>query len=113
MLSYVIYCEKFRNVLHRTENVALIVFVFIFSLDTFIVKRKVLGLKFATYCLSFIENMLPFQLVPFNCGNCQKNFCIRHRNELDHDCKGFEDSGRSGTKAGYVVSNHVKFHHPN
>jgi len=40
------------------------------------------------------------ELVPFNCGNCQKNYCIRHRNELDHDCKGFEDTGRSGTRAG-------------
>ncbi|KAL8616827.1 hypothetical protein ACOMHN_017864 [Nucella lapillus] len=40
------------------------------------------------------------ELIPVTCDKCHKNFCLRHRNELDHDCKGFQDSGRQVSKAG-------------
>ncbi len=26
------------------------------------------------------------ELLPFICGKCQRNYCIRHRNEIDHEC---------------------------
>jgi hypothetical protein len=42
------------------------------------------------------------QLIPFKCDSCHKNFCIRHRLATDHSCKGFENSGRGISNAGYV-----------
>lgn len=27
-----------------------------------------------------------FQLIPFQCQKCRRNYCIRHRLEIDHDC---------------------------
>lgn len=27
------------------------------------------------------------EVVPFICSVCDNNFCIAHRNELDHNCK--------------------------
>ncbi|XP_064637658.1 AN1-type zinc finger protein 2A-like [Lineus longissimus] len=39
------------------------------------------------------------ELIPVSCDKCHKNFCLRHRHESDHDCKGFEDSGRGVSKA--------------
>ncbi|XP_070197478.1 AN1-type zinc finger protein 2A-like isoform X2 [Littorina saxatilis] len=40
------------------------------------------------------------ELVPVTCDKCHQNFCLRHRNELDHDCQGFQDSGRGVSKSG-------------
>ncbi|XP_064608590.1 AN1-type zinc finger protein 2A-like isoform X2 [Liolophura sinensis] len=40
------------------------------------------------------------ELVPVHCDKCRKNFCLKHRHELDHNCQGFEDSGRGMTSAG-------------
>lgn len=40
------------------------------------------------------------ELIPVICDTCQKNFCLKHRNELDHDCQGFEDTGRGMSKTG-------------
>lgn len=45
------------------------------------------------------------ELIPVNCDKCQKNFCLKHRHELDHECKGFEDSGRSVSKAAAAAVN--------
>jgi len=28
------------------------------------------------------------ELIPIFCSKCKKQFCIQHRNELDHECKG-------------------------
>ena len=42
-----------------------------------------------------------FQLIPVTCDKCHKNFCIRHRNELDHDCRGFQGTGRQVSKPGW------------
>jgi len=25
--------------------------------------------------------------LPFICGKCNRNYCIRHRNEIDHECE--------------------------
>ncbi|KAK3783690.1 hypothetical protein RRG08_025314 [Elysia crispata] len=40
------------------------------------------------------------ELIPVKCETCQKNFCLRHRHERDHDCKGFQGSGRGMSNAG-------------
>ncbi|XP_021371212.1 AN1-type zinc finger protein 2A-like [Mizuhopecten yessoensis] len=40
------------------------------------------------------------ELIPVTCDKCRKNFCLKHRNEMDHDCKGFENSGRGVSKTG-------------
>ncbi|XP_060078826.1 AN1-type zinc finger protein 2A-like isoform X2 [Ylistrum balloti] len=40
------------------------------------------------------------ELIPVTCDKCQKNFCLKHRNEMDHDCQGFENSGRGISKTG-------------
>lgn len=44
------------------------------------------------------------ELVPFNCGSCRQNYCIKHRHEKDHSCGGFEGSGRSTTAAGAAAA---------
>jgi len=44
------------------------------------------------------------ELVPFNCGGCRQNFCIKHRHEKDHSCGGFEGSSRSVTAAGAAAA---------
>lgn len=40
------------------------------------------------------------ELIPFTCSNCKKNFCIKHRLEVDHSCGGYENTGRSISNAG-------------
>lgn len=40
------------------------------------------------------------ELIPVTCDKCHMNFCLRHRNELDHECKGFQGTGRQVSKAG-------------
>lgn len=40
------------------------------------------------------------ELIPVKCETCHQNFCLRHRHETDHDCKGFLDTGRGMTSAG-------------
>ncbi|KAK3099492.1 hypothetical protein FSP39_005254, partial [Pinctada imbricata] len=40
------------------------------------------------------------ELVPVVCDKCHKNFCLKHRHELDHDCKGFEGTGRGVNRSG-------------
>lgn len=47
------------------------------------------------------------ELVPFNCGACRQNFCIKHRHEKDHSCAGFEGSGRGVTAAGAAAVSRV------
>ncbi|CAH8511450.1 unnamed protein product [Heterobilharzia americana] len=38
------------------------------------------------------------ELVPFICDGCKLNFCISHRNELDHECKGFQGNQNTSRK---------------
>ncbi|KAL4230246.1 zinc finger protein [Mactra antiquata] len=40
------------------------------------------------------------ELIPVKCDKCHKNFCLRHRFEDDHECKGFEGTGKSITNSG-------------
>jgi len=40
------------------------------------------------------------ELIPVQCETCRLNFCLRHRHELDHECKGFQGSGRGVSNAG-------------
>ncbi|XP_035828414.1 AN1-type zinc finger protein 2A isoform X2 [Aplysia californica] len=40
------------------------------------------------------------ELVPVKCETCRLNFCLRHRHELDHNCKGYQNSGRAVSNAG-------------
>jgi len=48
------------------------------------------------------------ELVPITCGTCRQNFCLRHRNELDHDCNGFENSGRPVSSPGAAAVERMK-----
>uniref|UniRef100_A0A095A435 AN1-type zinc finger protein 2B n=1 Tax=Schistosoma haematobium TaxID=6185 RepID=A0A095A435_SCHHA len=38
------------------------------------------------------------ELIPFVCDRCKLNFCVSHRNELDHDCKGFQQNLNNSRK---------------
>nr|CAH8847911.1 unnamed protein product [Trichobilharzia regenti] len=38
------------------------------------------------------------ELIPFTCDRCKLNFCVSHRNELDHACKGFQGNQNSSRK---------------
>ncbi|BFZ14524.1 hypothetical protein BsWGS_17562 [Bradybaena similaris] len=40
------------------------------------------------------------ELVPVVCDTCRLNFCFHHRHQQDHNCKGFQNSGRAVTRAG-------------
>lgn len=40
------------------------------------------------------------ELIPVKCEKCQKNYCLRHRFENDHNCKGYEDTGRGISNTG-------------
>ncbi|XP_033744313.1 AN1-type zinc finger protein 2A-like [Pecten maximus] len=55
------------------------------------------------------------ELIPVTCDKCQKNFCLKHRNEMDHDCEGFENSGRGISKTGAAAIleiSHSPLNHP-
>ncbi|XP_014670417.1 PREDICTED: AN1-type zinc finger protein 2A-like [Priapulus caudatus] len=43
------------------------------------------------------------ELVPVRCEKCRHNFCLRHRHETDHECKGFQDSDRALPKPGVAA----------
>ncbi|GFR87670.1 AN1-type zinc finger protein 2B [Elysia marginata] len=40
------------------------------------------------------------ELIPVKCETCHQNFCLRHRHERDHECKGFQGTGRGMSNAG-------------
>lgn len=35
------------------------------------------------------------KLLPFVCTKCRKNYCIRHRNEIDHECNEIPNTGEN------------------
>lgn len=41
------------------------------------------------------------ELIPITCNQCRKNYCLRHRHPLDHECtaKFVKDSNRAPSKA--------------
>lgn len=47
------------------------------------------------------------ELVPFQCSTCRKNYCIRHRNEIDHECS--EVVAKSVGENKDVNSNRLKY----
>ncbi|XP_055959014.1 AN1-type zinc finger protein 2A [Patella vulgata] len=49
------------------------------------------------------------ELIPVICEKCRKNFCLRHRHELDHSCKGFEGSGKSVSNSGAAALSRFNF----
>lgn len=53
--------------------------------------------NFVHFHIFFFNHL--FQLIPVNCDKCHQNFCLKHRHELDHQCKGFEDTGRGVSRA--------------
>ncbi|XP_072040014.1 AN1-type zinc finger protein 2A-like [Amphiura filiformis] len=67
--------------------------------DKAIKKRKV----YANRCT--LKGCKQKELVQVLCDACHKNFCLRHRHTLDHDCKGFQGSGRPISKAGAAAAN--------
>ncbi|XP_060554875.1 AN1-type zinc finger protein 2A-like isoform X2 [Ruditapes philippinarum] len=40
------------------------------------------------------------ELIPVKCDKCHKNYCLRHRFEDDHDCQGYQGSGKGMSNAG-------------
>eukprot|EP00058_Branchiostoma_floridae_P026251 XP_002611741.1 hypothetical protein BRAFLDRAFT_284089 [Branchiostoma floridae] len=40
------------------------------------------------------------ELIPVVCDSCRKNFCLKHRHTTDHNCKGYQDTGRAVSNAG-------------
>jgi len=40
------------------------------------------------------------ELIPVKCDKCHQNYCLRHRFEADHDCQGFESTGRGLSQTG-------------
>ncbi|XP_045204267.2 AN1-type zinc finger protein 2A-like isoform X3 [Mercenaria mercenaria] len=40
------------------------------------------------------------ELIPVKCEKCHKNYCLRHRFEDDHNCQGFQGSGKPMSNAG-------------
>ncbi|KAH9283345.1 AN1-type zinc finger protein 2B [Echinococcus granulosus] len=38
------------------------------------------------------------ELVPLRCERCHLNYCISHRNELDHNCKGISAASTTGKR---------------
>ncbi|XP_041357276.1 AN1-type zinc finger protein 2A-like [Gigantopelta aegis] len=48
------------------------------------------------------------ELVPVKCDKCHKNFCLRHRHELDHNCQGYENTGQGISNAGAAAVSRSK-----
>jgi len=48
------------------------------------------------------------EAVPLSCEKCLKTFCFKHRFPDDHNCKGFEDSGRQITRAGAAALDRIR-----
>lgn len=44
------------------------------------------------------------ELIPMKCEKCRENFCIRHRHETDHQCTGFQASGRGMSAMGAAAT---------
>lgn len=43
------------------------------------------------------------ELMPIVCPKCKLNFCLRHRHPQDHDCKGFQGTGRGISNTGVAA----------
>lgn len=36
------------------------------------------------------------EIVPIRCGQCRRNFCLKHRHPVDHECRPEKTAGRAG-----------------
>uniref|UniRef100_F6R192 AN1-type zinc finger protein 2A n=1 Tax=Ciona intestinalis TaxID=7719 RepID=F6R192_CIOIN len=52
------------------------------------------------------------ELMPVICNDCRLNYCLRHRHPLDHNCKGFQKTGRSVSSAGAAAVKRVSANGP-
>ncbi|VDL95233.1 unnamed protein product [Schistocephalus solidus] len=54
------------------------------------------------------------ELVPFRCERCHLNFCISHRNEMDHNCQGPQANagGRRMSAAGIAAIKRALWNRP-
>jgi len=43
------------------------------------------------------------ELIPVVCPDCRLNYCLRHRHPQDHQCKGYQDTGRKVSNTGYAA----------
>ncbi|XP_033105974.1 AN1-type zinc finger protein 2A-like [Anneissia japonica] len=62
--------------------------------DPAVKKRKV----YANRCN--VKGCKKKELVPVICDSCRLNYCLRHRHQTDHDCHGYQGSGRSVSNTG-------------
>jgi len=44
-----------------------------------------------------------YQVMPLMCDRCRQNFCLRHRHEMDHQCRGFDNTGRTMSSQGWLL----------
>jgi len=70
--------------------------------DPAIAKRQV----YANRCS--VKGCKRKELVPITCNSCRLNYCLRHRNELDHECNGFENSGQPISTPGAAAAERLK-----
>ncbi|KAL7063913.1 hypothetical protein AAHC03_05024 [Spirometra sp. Aus1] len=54
------------------------------------------------------------ELVPFRCERCHLNFCVSHRNEMDHNCQGPQanSGGRRMSAAGIAAIKRALWNKP-
>ncbi|XP_078481947.1 uncharacterized protein LOC100182904 isoform X1 [Ciona intestinalis] len=52
------------------------------------------------------------ELMPVICNDCRLNYCLRHRHPIDHNCKGFQGTGRSVSSAGAAAAKRVSANGP-
>ncbi|XP_033631753.1 AN1-type zinc finger protein 2A-like [Asterias rubens] len=45
------------------------------------------------------------ELVPVMCSSCHQNYCIRHRHTTDHNCQGYDKSGKTVSRQGVAAIN--------
>lgn len=45
------------------------------------------------------KNCKKKELVPFSCGVCKQNYCLKHRHTADHECKGSASAAGGGSGA--------------
>lgn len=45
------------------------------------------------------KNCKKKELVPFSCGVCKQNYCLKHRHTADHECKGSASAAAGGSVA--------------
>ena len=60
--------------------------------------REKQGKIFSNHCSK--KGCKQKEVMAVQCQKCRKNFCLNHRFETDHECRGFQGSGRGVSNAG-------------